>query len=249
MAEHRVVRTNPGDIRIFTNKCGTVSGNWPTFEASVLEDAEQTQVPLGRVISVLPARQQHNVWKQNLDLLSATKRYFPVRSFQDIRARVNLTGIHWTPKIDLTSFPEHITYDAAYGHVPLAAQAFEDQSAFLLMSALPKPAREAVLAFSNGIRPSASTVKVAVDLAETVVGKAAVYEVTHDETDGSLSFEAKTSEGHLITGELGLDGEFGIDVYQDEPASAEAVTSSIDVDDIWLEHLPKASVRDFSQRL
>ena len=81
------------------------------------------------------------------------------------------------------------------------------------------------------------------------MGKAVAYEVAQDETDGSLSFEAKTAKGHLITGELSLTGEFGIDVYQDEPASPEASTSEINVGDIWLEHVPQASVRDLSQRL
>ena len=123
----------------------------------------------------------------------------------------------------------------------------QDNGTALLTATLPRPAREAIIAFAEGIRPSQASVRLAVELAETVVEKAVAYEVTQDDTDGSLSIEAKTAKGHLITGELSLTGDFGIDVYQDEPAPLGM--SEINVDDLWLEHLPQASAHDLSKRL
>ena len=209
-----------------------------------MEAADQAQCPLGNTLYAFPRYGQHNRASEVFLSLEGWT-VDPLRPTQDIREQLNLFG----PKEIAEGVTVYNAKPQTYGMTPHFSKTLQDDMAILLMSALPSPAREAVAAFAGGIRPSGATIRIAVELAETVVGKAVAYEVAQEETDGTLTFEAKTAKGHLITGELSLTGEFGIDVYQDETESSEVGVGDINVGDIWLEHLPQASVRDLTQRL
>ena len=69
--------------------------------------------------------------------------------------------------------------------------------------------------------------------------RVAQKEIEVDDTDGSLAFELRLTNGLLVIGELGLDGHLQANVYNDRHPNACA-----GIEDIWVEHLPHTTATD-----
>ena len=91
----------------------------------------------------------------------------------------------------------------------------------------------------EGVCPSAVTLETANRIVETAIQKTSEREIEVDDTDGSLSFELRLDRGLLVVGELSLAGNLHANVYNDQHPDASA-----GLEDIWVKHLPQASVED-----
>ena len=90
-----------------------------------------------------------------------------------------------------------------------------------------------------GVPPSDSTLESAKMIVEAAMEKAVQKEIEVDDTDGSLTFELRLTNGLLVIGELGLDGHLQANVYNDRHPN-----SSAGIDEIWVEHLPQTTAAD-----
>ena len=104
------------------------------------------------------------------------------------------------------------------------------------------PSQEALRQFANGIDdepPTQSARNKANQLVNAAAAKAAAYEFEFDDTDGSLPFEIRLTDGHLVIGELSNTGDIHANVYNDQHPDTGAGIS-----DIWVHHLPEASAEE-----
>ena len=91
----------------------------------------------------------------------------------------------------------------------------------------------------EGMRPSVSTVESARMIVEAAMERAVQKEIEVDDTDGSLTFELRLTNGLLVIGELSLDDHIQANVYNDRHPNACA-----GIEDIWVEHLPQTTAAD-----
>ena len=91
----------------------------------------------------------------------------------------------------------------------------------------------------KGVLHSDNTLEKASRIIHAAVEKATAKEIGVDATDGALSFELRTSKGYLVSGELSIDGELQVNVYNDRHTSATAP-----IEDIWIDYMPHASAED-----
>ena len=105
------------------------------------------------------------------------------------------------------------------------------------------PLRGVIRSFAegaSGVRPSVETVATAARIVDIVIENSTVSEIEFDESDGTLEFEFRLERNdHLVVGELSLNGDLRVNVYNDRHPDADAA-----IDEIWVEHLPNASAED-----
>lgn len=155
------------------------------------------------------------------DRLSTIKRLIQRSIEREASARVLL--IRSTHDIDVDLLPS----------IP------EEQSGY--------PLHPTVQAFGEGIadiRPEEHTRETAALIVEAATMKAVAKEIEVDDEDGALSFELRLDRGLLVVGELSIEGNLHINVYNDRHPDPDAT-----IDDIWIKHLPQASVDDLMNLL
>ena len=104
---------------------------------------------------------------------------------------------------------------------------------------LPHPIVQAFGEGFEGEIPLPTTLKTAAWIVEEAIQRTSEKEIEVDDTDGSLSFELRLTSGLLIVGELSLRGNLHVNVYNDRHPNPNA-----EVQEIWLEYLPHASVEE-----
>ena len=112
---------------------------------------------------------------------------------------------------------------------------------------LQAPLHPIIRAFGEGIadiRPEEHTRETAALIVEAATMKAVAKEIEVDDEDGALSFELRLDRGLLVVGELSIEGNLHINVYNDRHPDPDAT-----IDDIWIKHLPQASVDDLMNLL
>ena len=111
---------------------------------------------------------------------------------------------------------------------------------------LQAPLHPIIQAFAEGIaemRPAESTRETAALIVEAATEKAVAKEIEVDD-DGALSFELRLNRELLVVGELSIEGNLHINVYNDRHPNPDAT-----IDEIWIKHLPQASVDDLMDLL
>ena len=104
------------------------------------------------------------------------------------------------------------------------------------------PIHPIIQAFARGFAgecPSASTLEAATKIVEAVAQRNSKNEIEVDDTDGALSFELRSESRLLVVGELSVGGNLHANVYDDQHPNAQA-----SIEEIWVKHLPQASVAD-----
>ena len=111
---------------------------------------------------------------------------------------------------------------------------------------LQAPLHPIIQAFAEGIadmRPAESTRETAALIVEAATEKAVAKEIEVDD-DGALSFELRLNRELLVIGELSIEGNLHINVYNDRHPNPDAT-----IDEIWIKHMPQASVDDLMDLL
>ena len=103
---------------------------------------------------------------------------------------------------------------------------------------LPAVIRSFALGF-EGDKPSGATLEAAQRIVEAAMEKTVQREIEVDDTDGALTFELRLASKLLVIGELSLDGDLHVDVYNDQHPDAGA-----GLKEIWVDHLPQTTVKD-----
>jgi hypothetical protein len=103
----------------------------------------------------------------------------------------------------------------------------------------PHPAIQQFAEGYEGETPSTNTLDQMTRIVEAAIEKAAAYDIEVDETDGTLTFELRLTNGHLVIGELTVRGDLEANVYHDQHPDTNA-----GIDEIWVMHLPEASAED-----
>ena len=104
------------------------------------------------------------------------------------------------------------------------------------------PSQQALRLFASGLNgqpPTQSALNKATQLINAAAAKAVAYEFEFDDTDASLPFEIRLTDGHLVIGELSSAGDIHANVYNDQHPDTGAGIS-----DIWVHHLPQSSAQE-----
>lgn len=103
----------------------------------------------------------------------------------------------------------------------------------------PSSTHPALQSFSRGfegVYPSSDTVNAARIIVEAAEEKTLQREIEFDDSDGALAFELRLTNGYLVIGELSIEGELHVDVFDDEHPDTNA-----SIKDIWVKNLPQTT--------
>lgn len=105
--------------------------------------------------------------------------------------------------------------------------------------ASPHPALQSFSRGFEGVYPSSDTINAARIIVEAAEEKTLQREIEFDDSDGALAFELRLTNGYLVIGELSIEGELHVDVFDDEHPDTNA-----SIKDIWVENLPRTTASE-----